>query len=79
MTNKTTVTEGWTGPGRRDACIEPLPLSEDGLHMDLGEKGVYEWWYFDAHLDNGYTLVVFFHASIPNPGLIVLGHLFPDR
>jgi len=30
---------------------------------------MYEWWYFDAHFDNGYTMVVFFHASNPNPGL----------
>ena len=30
---------------------------------------MYEWWYFDAHLDSGHTLVVFFHAKNPNPGL----------
>ena len=63
------VSEGWTGPGRRDAHIEPLPLSDDGLHMEMGKRGMYEWWYFDAHLDSGHTLVVFFHASNPNPGL----------
>lgn len=67
MVNNTKVTEGWTGPGRRDPHPEPLPLSEDGLHMD--KRGMYEWWYFDAHLDSGHTLVVFFHASNPNPGL----------
>jgi hypothetical protein len=37
--------------------------------MDMVEKGMYEWWYFDAHLDNGYTIVVFFHAANPNPDL----------
>jgi len=37
--------------------------------MKMGKRGMYEWWYFDAHLDNGYTIVVFFHASNPNPGL----------
>jgi len=63
------VTEGWTGPGRRDSIIAPLKPVDDGLHMDIGQRGMYEWWYFDAHLDNGYTLVVFFHASNPNPGL----------
>ena len=63
------VIEGWTGPGRRDGHIEPLTLSEDGLHIDPSQKGLFEWWYFDAHLDNGHTLVVFFHASNPNPGL----------
>jgi hypothetical protein len=65
----TQVKEGWTGPGRRDAVIEPLQLSDDGLHMEMGKRGMYEWWYFDAHLDSGHTLVVFFHASNPNPGL----------
>jgi predicted secreted hydrolase len=63
------VSEGWTGPGRRDARIEPLKLEEDGLHIDMRERGLYEWWYFDAHLDSGHILVVFFHASNPNPGL----------
>ena len=69
MANKTRVIEGWTGPGRRDAVIESLKPVDDGLHMVMDERGMYEWWYFDAHLDNGYTLVVFFHASNPNPGL----------
>jgi hypothetical protein len=61
------VTEGWTGPGRQDRLIERLKPEDDGLHMD--RKGMFEWWYFDAHLDTGHTLVVFFHASNPNPGL----------
>ena len=67
MPDTNNVTEGWTGPGRRDTVIEPLNPVDDGLHMD--RRGMYEWWYFDAHLDNGYTIVVFFHASNPNPGL----------
>lgn len=69
MTNEQAVVEGWTGPGRCDQHIQPLPLSEDGLHMEPGQRGLYEWWYFDAHLDSGHTVVVFFHASNPNPGL----------
>ncbi len=63
------VIEGWTGPGRQDAHIEPLTPADDGLHMEQGKRGMYEWWYFDAHADTGYTFVVFFHASNPNPGL----------
>jgi hypothetical protein len=70
MADKTNeVVEGWTGPGRRDAHIERLKLDEDGLHIDPGKRGLFEWWYFDAHLETGYTMVVFFHASNPNPGL----------
>ncbi len=67
MTKSTSVVEGWSGPGRQDQIIKPLQPMDDGLHMD--RKGMFEWWYFDAHLDNGYTIVVFFHASNPNPGL----------
>ncbi|MGB3700898.1 MAG: lipocalin-like domain-containing protein [Anaerolineales bacterium] len=62
------VVEGWTGPGRSDGVIEPLALKDDGLYSDINKKGLYEWWYFDAHLDSGHTIVVFFHASNPNPG-----------
>lgn len=32
---------------------------EDGFRTN-GERGSYEWWYFDAHLDNGATVVVTF-------------------
>ena len=63
------VTEGWTGPGRRDAVITCLKPEDDGLHIDMSKRGMYEWWYFDAHLETGHTIVVFFHASNPNPGL----------
>jgi len=62
------VEEAWSGPGRGDGEIAPLPPGEDGLHIELGKKGQYEWWYFDAHLDGGYTVVAFFYAANPNPG-----------
>ncbi|NHJ14804.1 MAG: hypothetical protein EAX95_14080, partial [Candidatus Thorarchaeota archaeon] len=61
--------EGWTGPGRRDGTILPLTPEDDALHIEVGKKNQFEWWYFDAHLDGGYTLVAFFYASYPNPGL----------
>ncbi|MFT3757198.1 MAG: lipocalin-like domain-containing protein [Pseudoxanthomonas sp.] len=38
---------------------------EDGLRLDTG-KGNYEWWYFDAHLENGATLVVVFYTKYAN-------------
>ncbi len=63
------VAEGWSGPGRRDGIIKPLDPAEDSLHINPYKKGEYEWWYFDAHLDTGHTIVVFFHASNPNPGM----------
>ncbi|MHA2424356.1 MAG: lipocalin-like domain-containing protein [Candidatus Thorarchaeota archaeon] len=63
------VKEGWTGPGRKDGEILPLTLDDDALHIDVGKKNQFEWWYFDAHLEGGYTLVAFFYAAYPNPGL----------
>ena len=68
MPDKAKVIEGWTGPGKRDALIQPLKPIDDGLHIDMGKRGMYEWWYFDAHLNTGHTIVVFFHAANPNPG-----------
>jgi predicted secreted hydrolase len=71
MINKASslVKEGWTGPGSRDINIKPLTPGEDGLHIDMNARGMYEWWYFDAHFESGHTLVVFFHAANPNPGM----------
>ena len=69
MPDKGKVIEGWTGPGKRDSLIHPLEPTDDGLHIDMGKRGMYEWWYFDAHLNTGHTIVIFFHAANPNPGL----------
>src|SRR2546423_3288344 len=46
--------------------IDPSPIAahEDGMRTD-GGKGSYEWWYFDAHLDDGSTLVVVFYTKPP--------------
>lgn len=35
---------------------------EDGMRTS-GEKGTYEWWYFDARLDDGSTMVVVFFTK----------------
>jgi hypothetical protein len=37
---------------------------EDGQRIGT-ESGHYEWWYFDAHLDDGATVVVVFYTK-PN-------------
>lgn len=45
---------------------------EDGMRADSTQSGTYEWWYFDAHLDDGSKLVVTFFtkdAAAPNSGL----------
>jgi len=51
--------------GLRQDHIEPW---EDGLRTNTG-PGSYEWWYFDAHLEDGSTLVIIFYTKNPlNPG-----------
>lgn len=49
--------------------IQPF---EDGLRTVPAESGSYEWWYFDAHLDDGSKLVITFFtkdAAAPKGGL----------
>ena len=48
------------------AVFEPVEVAafEDGQRIGT-EKGRYEWWYFDAHLDDGATVVVVFYTK-PN-------------
>jgi hypothetical protein len=45
--------------------IEPGAIKpwEDALRTD-GSAGTYEWWYFDAHLDDGAKLVVVFLTKL---------------
>ncbi len=47
---------------------ESVALWEDGQRCDSG-PGFFEWWYFDAHLDDGTTAVVVFPPS-RSPGTI---------
>jgi hypothetical protein len=44
--------------------LEPRRIKpwEDGMRTD-GAPGTYEWWYFDAHLDDGAKLVVVFFTK----------------
>jgi hypothetical protein len=46
--------------------IDPVDVAqfEDGQRIGT-RKGCYEWWYFDAHLDDGATVVVVFYTK-PN-------------
>jgi len=44
---------------QREGLTETIAPWEDGLRADTG-RGYFEWWYFDAHLDNGSTAVIVF-------------------
>lgn len=47
---------------RRMNLTETVERWEDGLRTD-GAPGTFEWWYFDAHLDDGSTLVIVFYTK----------------
>jgi hypothetical protein len=65
--------------------IAPVEIAqfEDGQRIGT-KSGRYEWWYFDAHLDNGATVVVVFYNKpnvSPNGPLaprISIGITLPD-
>jgi len=43
----------------REGLTENIRLWEDGLRAETG-PGSFEWWYFDAHFDDGSTAVIVF-------------------
>ncbi len=61
-----------------DQTPRPLDPAQDGAHRLPGTK-FFEWWYFDAHFDNGYHLVVALHTALFNiisrPAVIAI-HLY---
>ena len=44
---------------RRDGLAEQIAPWEDGLRAPTA-PGSFEWWYFDAHLEDGSTVVIVF-------------------
>ena len=44
---------------KRLGITETVEEWEDGFRTDKG-RGFFEWWYFDAHLDDGSTVVIVF-------------------
>jgi CrtC N-terminal lipocalin domain len=66
LTGATTVSSrlGSTPDDYARIGLEPraVKLWEDGMRTD-GSRGTYEWWYFDAILDDGAKLVVVFSTK----------------
>lgn len=52
------VVEAWNGPGRHDGTLTTVNPSHNARRAGP-EANAFEHWYFDAHLDNGYTVVGF--------------------
>jgi len=44
---------------KHEGLTQDVVLWEDGLRADTG-PGHFEWWYFDAHLQDGSTAVIVF-------------------
>jgi hypothetical protein len=58
----------------REGLTETIAPWEDGLRIDTA-PGSFEWWYFDAHFDNGSTAVLVFATK---PLLERSGRLKPN-
>ncbi|MFX0020229.1 MAG: lipocalin-like domain-containing protein [Promethearchaeota archaeon] len=66
--NKPKILEAWSGPGSKDENITIFKPEFDALHIDMKKRGNTEWWYFDARLEGGYTVVAFFRAKHERTG-----------
>lgn len=44
---------------KRENLTDTIAPWEDGIRMDTG-RGNFEWWYYDAHFDDGSTAVIVF-------------------
>ena len=52
---------------KREGLSREVEVWEDSLRTHP-EKGEFEWWYFDAHFDDGSTaVIVFYTKSMLNP------------
>jgi hypothetical protein len=47
---------------RHEGLSEQIEQWEDGLREDTG-PGSFEWWYFDAHFEDGTTAVIVFYTK----------------
>lgn len=54
---------------KRDQLSSVVTPREDGRRLPTG-RGTFEWWYFDAHLDDGSTAVIVFATKpLTNPNI----------
>lgn len=70
MENKILARIAGTSEDYKKLGIESKTVAswEDGMRTD-GNKGSYEWWYFDAHLNDGSSVVIIFYTKpLMSPG-----------
>jgi len=59
------IVETWNGPGRRDGVLTRVLPRHNGAHPVPGSRSGFEHWYFDAHLDDGHTVIGFLNLRRP--------------
>ncbi|MGJ0120692.1 lipocalin-like domain-containing protein [Williamsia sp. MIQD14] len=62
--SRTDLVEAWNGPGRADGSLTDVRPEHNALHAST-KLTAFEHWYFDAALDNGYTVVGFLTKRRP--------------
>lgn len=60
----TDLVEAWNGPGREDGVLTSVLPKHNAFHPSK-KLTAFEHWYFDARLDNGYTVVGFLTKRRP--------------
>lgn len=65
------IVETWNGPGRRDARLTDVHPRHNAAHPVPGSRSGFEHWYFDAHLDDGHTIIGFLNLRRPEEPALV--------
>ncbi|OZF40977.1 hypothetical protein CH294_02005 [Rhodococcus sp. 14-2483-1-1] len=65
------IVETWNGPGRTDAALTTVLPRHNGAHPVPGSRTGFEHWYFDAHLDDGHTIIGFLNLRRPEEPAMV--------
>jgi hypothetical protein len=84
MPNKTLIPGDAPEIMKKEGLGASVALWEDGMRCDTG-PGFFEWWYFDAHFDDGSTAVIVYSTKPPlakrtgllKPGVNIVIHT-PD-
>ncbi|MGB3771073.1 MAG: lipocalin-like domain-containing protein [Rhodococcus sp. (in: high G+C Gram-positive bacteria)] len=65
------IVETWNGPGRTDGRLTEVHPRHNAAHPVPGSRTAFEHWYFDAHLDDGRTIIGFLTLRRPEEPALV--------